>query len=144
MEDAKVFWISTVHPDGRPHVTPLIAVLSDGALYFCTGPRERKAENLALNPHCVLTTGCNSLEEGVDLVVEGHAAPVSDDAKLRHIADLYESKYGSQWRFGCAMDTSSMADAHEGGVTLVYEVTPRKVFAFRKSSKFSQTRWRFQ
>ncbi len=77
MEDAKVFWISTVHPDGRPHVTPLIAVLSDGALYFCTGPRERKAENLALNPHCVLTTGCNSLDEGVDLVVEGHAALIA-------------------------------------------------------------------
>ena len=77
LEDAKVFWISTVHPAGRPHVTPLIAVLSDGALYFCTGPRERKAKNLALNPHCVLTTGCNSLEEGVDLVVEGHAALIA-------------------------------------------------------------------
>jgi general stress protein 26 len=144
LEDAKVFWISTVHPDGRPHVTPLIAVFSDGALYFCTGPSERKAKNLALNPHCVLTTGGNSLDEGVDLVVEGHVAPVSDDAKLRRIADLYESKYGSDWHFAVRNGHFVHAGAHEGGVALVYEVAPRKVFAFRKGSEFSQTRWRFQ
>ena len=85
---AKVFWLSTVRPDGRPHVTPVIAVWSDDALYFCTGPSERKAKNLADNPHCILTTGCNSLDEGVDLVLEGRVVRVSDDARLRRIADL--------------------------------------------------------
>uniref|UniRef100_UPI003A88402D pyridoxamine 5'-phosphate oxidase family protein n=1 Tax=Streptomyces sp. 4F14 TaxID=3394380 RepID=UPI003A88402D len=54
---AELFWISTVRPDGRPHVTPLPAVWSRGALHFCTGPEERKARNLALNPNVVLTTG---------------------------------------------------------------------------------------
>ncbi len=29
---------STVRPDGRPHVTPLLAVWADDALHFCTGP----------------------------------------------------------------------------------------------------------
>ena len=43
--------------DGRPHVTPLPAVWSDGALHFCTGPTEQKGVNLAANPACVLTTG---------------------------------------------------------------------------------------
>ena len=46
LEAAEVFWISTVLPGGRPHVTPLIAVWLDGALYFSTGARERKARNL--------------------------------------------------------------------------------------------------
>ena len=41
--DADTFWLSTVRPDGRPHVTPLIAVWLDGALYFSTGEGERKA-----------------------------------------------------------------------------------------------------
>jgi nitroimidazol reductase NimA-like FMN-containing flavoprotein (pyridoxamine 5'-phosphate oxidase superfamily) len=40
LEAAEVYWLSTVRPDGRPHVTPLIAVWLDGALYFCTGPTE--------------------------------------------------------------------------------------------------------
>src|SRR5205809_8017907 len=86
LEDAEIFWISTVRPDGRPHVTPLIAVWLDDTLYFCTGPEERKARNLASNPHCALTTGCNAFD-GLDLVVEGDAVRVTDDAELRRIAD---------------------------------------------------------
>jgi hypothetical protein len=40
-------------------------------VYLCTGPAERKAKNLAQNPNCALTTGCNGLADGLDLVVEG-------------------------------------------------------------------------
>ena len=38
IDEAEVFWISTVRPDGRPHVTPLLAVWHDDSMYFCTGP----------------------------------------------------------------------------------------------------------
>ena len=68
LQDAEVYWLSTVRPDGRPHVTPLLGIWLDGALYFCTAPDERKAKNLARNSHCILTTGCNRLD-GLDLVV---------------------------------------------------------------------------
>jgi nitroimidazol reductase NimA-like FMN-containing flavoprotein (pyridoxamine 5'-phosphate oxidase superfamily) len=138
LESAELYWLSTVRPDGRPHVTPLLAVWLDGALSFCTGPTERKAKNLAGNPHCVLTTGSNALNEGLDLVVEGDAVRVSDDAKLRRIADVYESKYGKEWHF----DVREGAFRHEGGQALVYEVAPSTVFGFGKG-EFSQTRWRF-
>src|SRR2546430_13885630 len=91
LEQAEVFWLSTVRQDGRPHVTPVLSVWLDGALYFCTGASERKAKNLARNGHCILTTGCNALnEEGLDLVVEGDAARVSDEARLQRVADAYE------------------------------------------------------
>src|SRR2546423_1230964 len=70
---AELFWISTVRPDGRPHVTPLVAVWLDGSMFFSTGPTERKAKNLAANPNCILTTGQNSWNEGFDIVVEGAA-----------------------------------------------------------------------
>ena len=65
LASAEVYWLSTVRPDGRPHVTPLLGVWLDGALYFCTGPDERKAKNLLSNPACVLTTGCSTLD-GLD------------------------------------------------------------------------------
>jgi hypothetical protein len=29
---AELYWLSTVRPDGRPHVTPLLDVWQDGAL----------------------------------------------------------------------------------------------------------------
>src|ERR1700733_3766190 len=50
IEGAEVFWLSTVRPDGRPHVTPLLAVWHDDAMYFCTGPAERKAKEPKAEP----------------------------------------------------------------------------------------------
>jgi hypothetical protein len=38
LEEAEVYWISTVRPFVRAHLTPLPAVWLDGALYFSTGP----------------------------------------------------------------------------------------------------------
>jgi Pyridoxamine 5'-phosphate oxidase len=141
LRDAEVYWLSTVRPGGRPHVTPLLGVWLDGALYFCTGPAERKAENLAQSPHCVLTTGRNELD-GLDIVVEGEAAKVSDEAELRSVADTYESKYGP--RITAPDGTwSGLGETIRGGNALVYRVTPSTAFGFTKGKQFGQTRWRF-
>ena len=142
LRDAEVYWLSTVRPDGRPHVTPLIGIWSAGALYFCTGATERKARNLAQNPHCILTTGGNSLAGGIDIVVEGKAATVDDKAELGRVADIYESKYGARFTepdgtwFG-------LGDAIRTGGVVVCRVAPVKAFGFGKGEQFSQTRWRF-
>ena len=97
LRGALLYWLSTVRPDGRPHVTPLLAIWLDGAMYFCTGPDERKARNLAANAHCVLTTGRNGIDDGVDLVVEGEAVVVRDSAERHGVADAFELKYGSRF-----------------------------------------------
>ncbi|PZS05009.1 MAG: pyridoxamine 5'-phosphate oxidase [Candidatus Chloroheliales bacterium] len=139
LEKAEVFWLSTVRPDGRPHATPLLAVWLDDALYFCTGESERKAKNLERNTHCILTTGCNALnDEGLDLVVEGEAVRVSDEARLQRLADRYAAKY--DWHYTVS-DGAFHGDS--GNVALVYEVTPTTAFGFGKGKSFSQTRWRF-
>jgi uncharacterized pyridoxamine 5'-phosphate oxidase family protein len=136
---AEVYWLSTVRPDGRPHVTPLIAVWLDVALYFCTGETERKNKNLARNPRVILTTGCNSLSEGLDLVIEGDAIRVSDEVMLQRLAESYASKYGEDWRF-------TVRDGvfhHSEGTAVVYEVRPKTAFGFAKGEPGGQTRWRF-
>jgi hypothetical protein len=139
IEAAELFWLSTVRPDGRPHVTPLISVWVDGAAYFCTGGDERKAKNLAENASCILTTGSNELGEGLDVVIEGEALRIDDDAKLARIAAAYEAKYGSEWHF----DVRDGAFHHgDGGEALVFEVAPVTAFGFGKGT-YSQTRWRF-
>ena len=138
LEEAKTFFLSTVRPDGRPHATTLLSVWVDNALYFCTGPGEQKAKNLEQNPHCVLTTGNNTMDNGLDLVVEGDAVPVTDKSTLQRIADVYETKYGSDWHF----DVGDGGFEHEGGDAVVFEVAPAKVLGFAKGD-FSQTSWRF-
>jgi hypothetical protein len=135
---AEVYWLSTVRPGGRPHVTPLLAVWDDDALHFCTGPAERKARNLSANPHCVLVTGCNALGDGLDLVVEGDAVRVDDDATLRRLAGAFEAKYGSEWHF----DVRDGAFVGDGGRALVFRVAATTAFGFGRGD-YSQTRWRF-
>ena len=140
LEKAEVYWLATVRPDGRPHVTPLVAAWLDDALYFCTGESERKAQNLARNAHCVITTGCNTLNEGLDLVVEGDAVRVRDAATLQRVADRYAAKYDPPFHF-TVRDGAFHGDG--GNIALVYEVAPMTAFGFGKGTSFSQTRWRF-
>jgi len=137
---AEIYWLSTVRPDGRPHVTPLAAVFDGNALYFCTGPTERKARNLEQNRHVILTTGCSSIDEGTDIVIEGDAEPVTDEARLQQLANAWVAKYGEVFRFE-VKDGAFHSD--DGGRALVFEVKPRKGFAFGKGDSFSQTRWWF-
>lgn len=139
LADAELFWISTVRPDGRPHVTPLPAVWVDGSLHFCTGSGERKAKNLAANPSVVLTTGTNTWNQGYDVVVEGEAVRIADDDRLRELAGAWEAKYGSFWHF----EARDGYFHHGPGRALVFEVAPRTAFGFGKGEPFSQTRWRF-
>jgi nitroimidazol reductase NimA-like FMN-containing flavoprotein (pyridoxamine 5'-phosphate oxidase superfamily) len=139
IQAAELFWICTVRADGRPHVTPLVAVWLDDALHFCTGAGEQKNVNLGENPHVTLTTGCNSWDEGLDVVVEGDAVRVTDSARLHRLAAAWKAKWDGRWQFEVAEDYF----CHEGGgEALVYAVKPAKVLAFAKGS-FSHTRHRF-
>ena len=136
---AELSWITTVRPDGRPHVTPLITVMHDDTLHFCTGPEERKARNLAENPSVVLTTGSNVLHGGTDVVLEGVAERVTGEETIARLADAWVEKYGEEWRFQVSPD----AFLHEGsGEAWVYAVRPTTAFGFGKAP-YSQTRWRF-
>lgn len=141
LEKAEIFWLSTVRPDGRPHVTPLLSVWVDGALHFATGERERKALDLAANPQVVLTTGTNAYGEGCDLVVEGEAVRITDEKLLVELAAAWEAKYGPDWHFE-VRDAAFDSNDH-GGRALVFEVAPRTAFGFGRGERYSQTRWRF-
>jgi nitroimidazol reductase NimA-like FMN-containing flavoprotein (pyridoxamine 5'-phosphate oxidase superfamily) len=138
LEEAELCWITTVRTDGRPHVTPLVAVWLDGALHFTTGAEEQKAVNLRANPHVILTTGCNQWDRGLDVVVEGDAVPVTDGDALQRLAHAWRTKWDGRWQFEVAGDRFG----HEAGTALVFSVRPGKVLAFGKGT-FSHTRHRF-
>jgi nitroimidazol reductase NimA-like FMN-containing flavoprotein (pyridoxamine 5'-phosphate oxidase superfamily) len=139
LEAAELFWITTVRRDGRPHATPLVAVWLDDAIYFCTGPSEQKAVNLADNPHVVLTTGCDQWDRGTDIVVEGTAVKVTDDGKLRRLVDAWAHKWDGRWHYRVG---DGGFEHEQGFPVLVFEVEPTKVLAFGKGT-FSHTRHRF-
>ena len=140
LEQADLFWISTIRADGRPHVTPLVAVWLEDAIYFATGPQEQKAVNMRTNRHVTLTTGCNQWEAGLDVVVEGEAVQITDEDLLRRLAEAWAKKWDGRWHY----EVHDRAFRHEGntGVVLVFSITPAKVLAFAKGT-FGQTQHRF-
>jgi nitroimidazol reductase NimA-like FMN-containing flavoprotein (pyridoxamine 5'-phosphate oxidase superfamily) len=139
LEEAELYWLTTVRADGRPHVTPLIGVAHEGTMHFCTGLREQKARNLEQNRQVALTTGNNTWAQGLDVVVEGEAVRIVDSDELQRLADAYEAKYGSVWHF----------DVVDGGfgsgedLAAVFRIEPAKVLAFAKEPH-AHTSFRFR
>jgi hypothetical protein len=148
LEEAEVFWLVTVRPDGRPHATPLLAVWCDDALVVTTGPDERKARNLDHRRSCLLLAGDSSMHAGLNVAVEGTADQVDDEAVLRRVAEAYLAKYGEDWRYvvkdGGFVHAAEALRHDDPGPVLVFRIAPITVFAFGKGEQYSQTRWSFQ
>ena len=66
---ARVYWVATSGPGGRPHVRPLDGLFVDGVLYVGGSPETRWARDLIANPHVAV-----HLDDGSDAVIlEGEA-----------------------------------------------------------------------
>ncbi len=137
--DRHTCWVATVRPDGRPHVMPVGVLWADGAFYFNSGAGTRKARNLAQNQHCVITVATH----GFDLVVEGEARKVTDEARLRRIADVYKSEGWEPTVRDGALYAEYSAPSAGPPPWDVYEVTPETVFALGTAEPYGATRWRF-
>src|ERR1700735_3087772 len=96
------------HCPGRWPVAchPVVATWAEEAIWLSAGAGEQKFANLRSNPHVVLTTGCNRWDQGLDVVVEGDAVRVTDDAVLSRVAGGVRRQVGravavhcSRWLF---------------------------------------------
>lgn len=141
LAESRTFWMATVRPDNRPHIRPILAVWVDDALHYVSSFSARKSDNLRHNPRCTVSTG----SPGLDLVVEGEAVRVTDDARLRRVAEAYESKY--EW----PVEIRDGAFFAEGAPTAgpppfhIFEVRPATVYGFGTDEEYANrsTRWRF-
>lgn len=93
LASAKMYWVGTVRPDGRPHAVPVWGAFVDGTLYLETGGHDTvKVRNIKANPRVVV-----HVERGDDVViVEGTAEEVDvlDDVLFGKIADSFAARYG--------------------------------------------------
>ena len=89
LKSARVYFVATVRPDGRPHVMPVWGIWMDSAFHFCTSPTSRKVRNLAANPHCVV-----HIEPGEEtVIVEGNAEEVKGREQWARFIETYDLKY---------------------------------------------------
>src|SRR6476646_3009003 len=134
-------WLSTVRPDGRPHVVPVGALWVDGAYIVTTGQSTVKGNNLDHNPHCVISRSI----PGFDLVFEGDASRVTDVEKLERIARAYADQGWPAYVHDGVLDAPFSAATTGPAPYDVYEVPPGVAFAFGTGEETvsRSTRYRF-
>jgi nitroimidazol reductase NimA-like FMN-containing flavoprotein (pyridoxamine 5'-phosphate oxidase superfamily) len=149
-EPSRTSWLATVWPDGRPHLMPIIAFWIDGAFHFVVGEGTRKGRNLAADGRCVIAIGSTTLPS-MDLVVEGHAEPLQDEAAVRRIAEVLK---GNNWPLEARGNQVYGPNAPTAGPPpfSIYRMVPSKAFGLPGMLGMEQydpddlpkpTRWEF-
>ena len=133
------FFLGTCRPDGRPHTAGIGAVWLDGDFYFTSGPGTRKSRNLVANPACTLAVRL----EGVDLVVEGTAARVTDAATLERVVAVYRDGGWPAEVDGDAFTAPFSAPSAGPPPWHLYRLTMHSAVGVASAEPFGATRWRF-
>jgi len=132
LECSHNYWLASVREDGRPHLMIVWGLWHQGAFYFSTGSRSRKARNLESNAHCVI--GTEQADEAV--VVEGAAEKVRNADQLKELLSLYQRKYN--------YDMSTMQEDILALKEPIFAVCPKVAFGLdEKATLQTATRWRF-
>jgi hypothetical protein len=133
------YFLGTVGPDGRPHSAGVGAVWYDGDLFFTSGPGTRKSRHLAANPACTLSVKL----PGLDLVLEGSAAKVTDAATLHAVAAIYQSIGWPAEVSGDAFTAPFSAPSAGPPPWQLYRFTFDTVVGLSTTEPNGATRWRF-
>ena len=94
LETAELFWLSTVRTDGRPHVTPVVAVWHDGTIHFSSADTEQKAINLRRDPRltCLVEAG-ERYDELRGVQIKGQAVISDDYEMVQRIGEMIWERY---------------------------------------------------
>src|SRR5262245_9929097 len=132
-------WLATTRPDGRPHLTGVGALFDDGRVYIVSGPDTRKSRNLAEHPHCAVSIALPDM----DLVFEGAAERVTDDATLQRLAKRY-GETGWPARVEDQAFTYDYSAPSAGPPPwYLYSIAPTTVYGVMSAAPGGATRWRF-
>lgn len=130
-------WLTTINPDGSPHVMPVGVIRWGGVWYFSSGPSTRKSRNLARDARCALSVATDPF----DLVIEGAADRVADPAELASVADTFARDGWPCEVAGDALTAEFSAPSAGPAPWHVYRVSPSTVFALGTSEPFGATKF---
>jgi hypothetical protein len=134
-------WLTTLNPDGGPHMTAVGALWLDGSFWFETGRGSRKGRNLARDARCALSLSVREF----DLVTEGEARLVGDPHVVAKLARAWVEE-----GWPCEVDASGTAltapySAQSAGPPPwhVYRIDATSAYAVQTVEPHGATRWRF-
>ncbi|WP_020671849.1 pyridoxamine 5'-phosphate oxidase family protein [Amycolatopsis nigrescens] len=130
LRDSHDYWVSTVWPDGRPHLMPVWGVWDGEHLWFSSSRGSRKIRNVRAGSAVSAATD----DAHSPVVLEGVAEIVTEQAVLARFLELVNVKYG----------TSYGIDMVDPATSASVRVRPR--WAFGLDERYfgeSPTRWQF-
>lgn len=133
------WFLSTTHPDGRPHVAGVGAGWHDGYVYFTAGAETRKARNLAARPACVFGVSL----KGLDLVLEGEAEVVDDPNLVASIVERFRAGGWPAELDGVQIVGPYSAPSAGPPPWDIYRFRLHTAFGVATEEPFGATRWRF-
>ena len=126
MSQARHYWISTVFPDGRPHVVPVWGIWHQNRLHFEGSMQTAWGQNIQKNHHiAVHLPDANQV-----VIIEGTAHMIQDDEIDDESWNILDSTFQRKYQ----VDTGS---------PYLY-VQPRRVLAWDGEDLTTMTRWVFE
>ena len=114
-----IVWVSTVRPDGLPHVVPIWFWWDGASVLIASKPQARKVANLMERPECMLAVGDADADFDVALIeARAELAELSTQALLE--AGLF-AKYGERMA-AIGLDAIEFASTY----SLVLRFTPTR------------------
>lgn len=90
LSEARVYWLSTAHPETGPHATPVWGLWVGGAFYFGGDLSTRWARNLAADPRIVV-----HIESRAIIILNGRVeVTIPDGDTTKELAEQSRAKYG--------------------------------------------------
>lgn len=133
------FFLGTCRPDGTPDAAGLGAMWHEGDVYFISGPRMRKARNLASNPRCTMSVRL----EGIDLVLAGTAARTTDRTVLEPVVARYRAAGWPASVEGDALTAPFCAPSAGPPPWHLYRLRFHTVTGVATAEPYGATRWSF-
>jgi nitroimidazol reductase NimA-like FMN-containing flavoprotein (pyridoxamine 5'-phosphate oxidase superfamily) len=132
-------WLATTDPDGRAHIAGVGALWVNEKFYFTSGPGTRKSRNLANDPRCAISVELRDM----DVVVEGAASKVSDEATLQDLAQRYAAQGWPARAENGALTADYSAPSAGPAPWDLYEMVPASAYGTATAEPYGATRWRF-
>lgn len=116
-------WLSSIRPDGRPHVVPVWFTWDGTTFDLYSKPNAQKVRNVRAHPEVMLAVGRPEAEWDVELI-EGTASVV-DEPTATHVTDQLFDKYAALMA-RAELDRSTFVDTYSQPV----HITPTRFVGY--------------
>jgi len=116
-----MMWLSTVRPDGRPHLVPVWFLWDGETILIFSQPNQQKLRNLQHNPNVVVAL--DTAGQGDDVVMIEGKAELLNDPGVSAALPAYAEKYKQRLEL-YGWTGEAMAQDYSQAI----RITPTKIF----------------